>query len=98
MYLTRPSHRGANNGRMTALNLKTPMAAKKDFNWKYAGTQKPAIGETVMVRMLLKHERYFAVYSGEDEFDVHRTDLHIKNYRKAWFKYSSRSVMYWRYF
>jgi len=68
-------------------------------NWNNSLTRLPEIGDRVLVKMrMLQDNIYFAVYTGEDEFDIHRTDLHVKDHRRAWFKYSHRSVAKWRYF
>lgn len=70
----------------------------KNKNWSDSITKRPKIGDRVLVKMLLNDTVYFAIYSGDDEFDVHRPDQHIKDYRASWFKYSHRSVSKWRYF
>ena len=70
----------------------------KSKNWNDSSTKRPEIGEQILVKMLLKDTVYFAVYSGDDEFDVNRLDLQIKDHRASWFKYSHRSVSKWRYF
>lgn len=70
----------------------------KSKNWKDSHAKLPEIGDCILVKMLLNDTVYFAVYTAHDEFEVHRTDLHVKDHRKAWFKFSHRSVVKWRYF
>ena len=71
--------------------------SKKNKNWQDSITKRPKIGDRVLVKLLCNDTIYFAVYSGDDEFDVHRPDG-VKDHRKKWFKYSHRSVAWWRHF
>jgi len=66
-------------------------------NWQDSITKRPQIGERILVKMLLNETIYFAVYTGDDEFDIHRPN-EKDNHRDCWFKFSHRSVAWWRYF
>jgi hypothetical protein len=71
--------------------------SKKNKNWQHSTMKSPEIGERVLVKMLFDDNIYFAVCTGEDEYDVHRPDKEA-NHRECWFKYSHRTVSLWRYF
>lgn len=64
--------------------------------WKDAYKKKPNIGDTILVKTV-SNQIFYAVYSADDEFDVHRPDSE-DDYRNKWFKFSSRTVIFWRYF
>ena len=66
------------------------------YNWKDSIKKKPEIGDSILAKTL-SGQVFYAVYSNENEFDVHRLDQN-RDYRKAWYKYSSRTVVQWRYF
>ena len=66
------------------------------YKWKSPITRFPDIGDTILVKTI-SGQIFYAVYSAYDEFDVHRPDSD-KTYRKQWYKYSSRTVLKWRYF
>jgi hypothetical protein len=70
---------------------------KKSKNWKDSITKRPDVGDSILVKMLCNDNIYFAVYTGEDEFDVHRPN-ESTNHRDSWYKFSHRSVAWWRYF
>ena len=64
--------------------------------WKDSVKHKPNIGDTILVKTF-SGQVFYAVYSDDDEFDVHRPDDKIDS-RLAWYKYSSRTIVKWRYF
>lgn len=64
--------------------------------WKDSIKYKPKIGDSVLVKTA-SGQIFYAVYTDEDEFDTHRFDPKIES-RKCWYKYSSRTIIKWRYF
>lgn len=80
----------------------------KNKKWKDSITNRPKIGERLLVRFLNNENFYYAIYSADDEFDVHfdmsKLDVHLIsspeeiNHRNSWFKFSHRSITEWRYF
>ena len=92
------------NLELTTINQKPGCNAPANFkamqskNWNDSLKKLPEIGDRILVKMLLNDTVYFAVYTADDEFDVHRPEIHVKNHRKQWFKFSHRSVTKWRYF
>jgi len=66
--------------------------------WKDSLKHKPSIGDTILVKTF-SGQVFYAVYSDEDEFDVHCPSFNNEiESRLAWFKYSSRTIVKWRYF
>ena len=64
--------------------------------WKDFRKAKPEIGSRLFVKMI-SGEVFYAIYSDEDEFDIHANHGDPIS-RDKWFKYSHRSVLKWRYF
>lgn len=66
--------------------------------WKNAKKKKPdLIGEMILVQMIgIEKLIRYAIYSGEDEFDVHDPN-YAPDHRKYWYKFSSKSIRKWRY-
>ena len=67
-----------------------------DNIWKDSTKHKPDIGSAVYVKTL-SGQVFYAIYTNEDEFDTHRPTPAIDS-RESWYKYSSRTVLKWRYF
>jgi len=65
------------------------------MKWTLFEKKKPNIGDRMLVKTL-SGQIFYAIYSNDDEFDVHRNDG--ENMRESWYKYSSRTVIFWRYF
>ena len=68
----------------------------KNGNWKDSLKKLPNIGDCILVKTV-SGQIFYAVYSNEDEFDVHRPDDKTDT-RLSWYKYSRRTVVFWRYF
>lgn len=62
--------------------------------WTNSEDALPDVGNRVLVETTVG-EIYYGVYSGNDEFDLHRPDGN-GDYRGQWFKYSKRTVTKWR--
>ena len=67
-----------------------------DRKWKCSVRNPPRVGETVLVKTL-SGQVFYGVYFENDGWDVHRPELNDK-YQNAWYKYSSRTIVQWRYF
>ena len=52
----------------------------------------PEIGDKLIVQTN-SGQTFYAIYSGDDEFDVHRPNG--DEYRKQWYKYSSTTIVKW---
>lgn len=69
-----------------------------DRNWKCSIRNPPEIGETVLVKTF-SGQVFYAVYFEKNGWDVHRIEVNRNiQYRQAWYQYSSRTVVQWRYF
>lgn len=57
----------------------------------------PNVGDAVMVKLRTGTGTgaFYAIYSDENEFDVHCLNGATKNYRKEWYKLSKASVKSW---
>jgi hypothetical protein len=64
--------------------------------WRDSIKYKPSIGDSILVKTT-SGQVFYAVYSNEDEFDVHRPNNKTES-RLSWYKYSSRTIIKWRYF
>ena len=68
----------------------------KRSQWKDSIRHKPQIGDAVCVKTV-SGQIFYAIYTGEDEFDVHRLGPKIES-RLSWYKYSSRTIIKWKTF
>lgn len=75
---------------------KAGLCEKIIFMWKDSVKHKPNVGDAILVKTF-SGQVFYAVYSDKDEFDVHRPDDKTES-RLAWYKYSSRTIVKWRYF
>ncbi len=65
--------------------------------WNDSAKKKPEIGDRLIVKTFLG-QKFYAIYVDDDEFVVHRPELpEAKGYRKAWYAYSSRTVVKWKF-
>lgn len=64
--------------------------------WNNPSKKLPKIGDRVLVMDFLGQVLY-AVYTDNDEFDAHRPNGKVES-RDAWRKYSSLTIVKWRYF
>jgi len=65
--------------------------------WIKTEKRKPEIGDCILVKTS-SGQVFYAVYTNDDEFDVHRPTNDFSETRAAWYKYSSRTVIQWRKF
>lgn len=62
--------------------------------WIESLKRLPKIGDSVIAKTF-SGQIFYAVYSGEDEFDTHRPEGST-DYREHWYKHSSRTIIKWK--